>query len=327
MSTSMAYRGRVDPGFDACARAWLVDRLAARDSRPTGPIELVRARPWSVIYRAATDAGPVWFKANTAATAYEGRLVAALAERALDAVLRLWAVDPGHGWMLSPDAGPTLRDTSGSTDLSRWEAMLRAYAELQRLAAGDVARLRALGVPDLRPGRMPALLAGLLDDPAATDGLADGRLAAIGELTPRYARWCAELAADGVPDSVQHDDLSDGNVFVSGDRFRFFDWGDASVAHPFGSLLVALSVAAFRFKLPARAPELLRLRDAYLEPWSAGRDRPSLLRSATLAGRITRVSRALAWQRALSGGDAPVPAEYATAVSDWLGDLTEPDPF
>lgn len=144
-------------------------------------------------------------------------------------------------------------------------------------------------------------------------------------MAPEYAQWCAELAADGLRASVQHDDLSDGNVFSDGAGFRFFDWGDASVAHPFGSLLVALYVATNQFDLTARGPELARLRDAYLEPWTSDLDRTGLLRSATLAMRAAKVSRALSWQRALDGAELPVAPEHSTAVVDWLADLTEPD--
>jgi hypothetical protein len=48
--------------------------------------------------------------------------------------------------------------------------------------------------------------------------------------------------------------------------------GDASVAHPFASLLVALRTMARTFELPADDPVLERFQDAYLESWRLGRD-------------------------------------------------------
>lgn len=55
---------------------------------------------------------------------------------------------------------------------------------------------------------------------------------------PTPARRCARRAA--------HDDLTDANVFPDGPTgFRFFDWGDASVSHPFGTQLAAISSAAW----------------------------------------------------------------------------------
>ncbi|WP_308285964.1 phosphotransferase [Streptomyces ardesiacus] len=58
-------------------------------------------------------------------------------------------------------------------------------------------------------------------------------------LRPRLTDWCAELDALGVPDSLDHADLHNGQVFhPAPGRFTFVDWGDAVVAHPFSSLAV-----------------------------------------------------------------------------------------
>ena len=142
---------------------------------------------------------------------------------------------------------------------------------------------------------MPGELSALLANDQIREGLGAEKHAAVAALAPAYERWCAELLADGVPATLQHDDLHDDNVFVTGDRHRFFDWADACVAHPFGSLLVALAVAQMQFKVPAGAPELARLRDAYLEPWTDGNDRTTLTRSVSLALRVAKVGRSLSW--------------------------------
>ncbi|HTF12539.1 MAG TPA: phosphotransferase, partial [Asanoa sp.] len=177
-----------------------------------------------------------------------------------------------------------------------------------------------LGVPDQRPAVLPALLGELLDDPAVRADLGTDRLAAVTAVAPDLARWSAELAADGLGASLQHDDLHDGNVFAT---YRFFDWGDASVAHPFGTLLVTLSSAGHTFGLDPGAPELLRLRDAYLSGWPG--DPAALRRSATLACRVTRVSRALSWRRALHRSALPLEDDVRTAPAEWLAELTAPD--
>jgi hypothetical protein len=111
-------------------------------------------------------------------------------------------------------------------------------------------------------------------------------------------------------------------VFTSG---RVFDWGDASVAHPFGVLLVSLRVAADRFDVRAGDPVLARLRDAYLEPWSDIADRASLLAEVEAAVQVTKVSRALSWERSLVGADAAALAEYGPNVQGWLDELLEPN--
>ncbi|MDP9795517.1 hypothetical protein J2S43_004029 [Catenuloplanes nepalensis] len=315
-----------DPGWISAAHAWIRERLDALGTPATGPIEEIRARPWSVTHRVPTTAGPRWFKANTVDCRYEAALAGALGHRLPDRVLVPLAVDVTRGWLLTPDAGQTLRDTLSAGDpgarLTRWPEMLRAYAALQREAMPHADELLALGVPDHRPEVLPEQLAALLADPGVRAGLGPSRHAAVSAVVPAFAEWCAELAASGLPATVQHDDLTDANVFP-GPPYRFFDWGDAGVAHPFGSLLVALSFAGHSLGVRAGAPELARLRDEYLSEWPG--DPAALRRAATLAGRVTRVSRAMSWRRALRGAALPVHDDFSTAVADWLGELTAPD--
>ena len=73
-----------------------------------------------------------------------------------------------------------------------------------------------------------------------------------------------------MPASVQHDDLHHANVYVRGAEVRFLDWGDASVSHPFMSLVVTFRFLDELNKLPPADPWFRRLRDAYLEPSGAG---------------------------------------------------------
>lgn len=310
-----------DPGWLATAHEWIGARLAERGTPATGPVEEVRARPWSVTHRVPTAAGPRWFKANITGCAYEAGLAEALARWLPGRVLEPLAVDAARGWLLTADAGPTLRETITGDRLEAWAAMLQSYAVLQRTVAPHLTELLALRVPDTRPSLMPAHLRTLLHDPQVRDGLGPSRLDAVEAVAPAFESWCAELAADGIPPSLQHDDLTDANVFAD---HRFFDWGDASVSHPFGSLLVALSFAAHVLELKPGAPELTSLRDAYLTPWSDLAPLPHLHRSVTLACRVTRVSRALSWQRALRDATLPVSDDFRTAVPDWLAELPEP---
>ncbi len=278
-----------------------------------------------------TRAGTVWFKASGPGTAYEPRLLRALAEWRTPMLLSPLAVEPDRSWMLLPDGGTRLRDRlDGGAGVDDWLRILPAYASLQRLLAPRAAELIDLGVPDLRPTAMPALLRRLVDDPAA--GLGDPDRTRLHSLFPAYAEWCASLAASGIEPSLQHDDLHDGNVFVgraddaaadgtTGDRI--FDWGDAVVAHPFGTLLATLRSIANRDATLGRT-ELLRLRDAYLEPWTAGRSRAALVETVGTALRVGAVGRAFAWERALSGVPPTTHGEYAGAVGEWLLELFEP---
>jgi hypothetical protein len=139
-----------------------------------------------------------------------------------------------------------------------------------------------------------------------------------------YAELCARLSDGGVPATLQHDDLHDGNVFVEGERHRFFDWGDASVSHPFVSLLVTLRVAGQALDLPNGDPVLHRVRDAYLGEWRDQGSPAHLREQCALALRIGPLQRALTWRRILRGVHSGERAEWADSVPGWTAEHLEP---
>lgn len=208
-----------------------------------------------------------------------------------------------------------------------WERILAGWANVQRELSPRAVELVAAGVPDRRPSMLAEALRRLVHDPDV--GLEDADRARLRNLLPSYDRWCAELEAFGVPASLQHDDLHDGNVFVRPDGDRIFDWGDSSVSHPFGTLLVTFrSIAAHG--LGGGAAErraLIRLRDAYLEPWTDAHSRGSLTAAVRLAMRVAIVGRALSWEGALAGIPVHDHGQWSGNVGGWLMELLEPRPL
>ena len=145
-----------DQAWRDSVRAWVRDRLRAAGVRPACELE-PRLRPWSVTGRIRTDRGPVWFKANAPGSRFEPALMAALSRWVPGQVLTPLATDPERGWSLLPDGGVILGTLPG-LDAGSWEEPLRQYASLQRAVSGRVAQMAALGVPDLRPARLPGSL-------------------------------------------------------------------------------------------------------------------------------------------------------------------------
>ena len=175
-------------------------------------------------------------KAAGPATAFEAGLYALLAREAPDEVLAPIALDPARGWMLLPDGGPPLDELPPEA--------LGQYGRLQRALAPHADGLPALGVPDMRPEVMPARFEEALDAARASapaGGGDEGALARVEALRDDVARWCERLAASPVPASLDHNDLHQQNVLGSG-PYRFYDWGDAVVAHAFAALLVPSQV-------------------------------------------------------------------------------------
>jgi hypothetical protein len=299
---------------------WAARRLDALGIRATGPAEQVKLAAWSAVYSIPTPDGRVWLKANGGQTRYEAALAAALGAWVPDRVLVPLAVDAERGWQLLPDGGTPLRGTAADTDPDAWGRFLAEYADLQRRVTPHADELLALGVPDQRPTSMPDILAMLLDDPDLA--IEDDARTALRRLQPEYADACARLAEAGPAATVQHDDLHSNNMLPMPDGDRIFDWGDAAVAHPFTTLLVTMRSFAYTLDVKTDDPAVVRVRDAYLEPWGLGRDGPELVALATWTGIP---GRALSWRRSLAGAGPADLEAYGEAVAGWLTQLLTDD--
>ena len=109
---------------------------------------------------------------------------------------------------------------------------------------------------------------------------------------PRFVEQCEELAARGVAETIQHDDLHHANVYEDGAVMRVLDWGDSSVAHPFFSLVVTFRFLEEQNGLDPADPWFARLRDAHLEPWGPGHED-----TFALAMQVGGFAHAIAWLR------------------------------
>lgn len=264
------------------AETWVRDRVA-----PVGPIEVAHERPWATVLRVPVAEGLVWFKACGAVQAFEPRLTASLFRRWPDRVAEVLDHDPERGWLLLADAGAPVGDRGNPP--GAWLAALPAYAELQRGEAAHVDDHLAHGVPDLRVDGLPARFEELVRRELPLD---DAEREQLRGLAGRFDELCGELAARGVPESIQHDDLHHKNLYERHGRFCVLDWGDSSISHPFASLVVTFRFLEELNGLPRGDRWFTRLRDAYLEPWGAGH-----ADTFELALRVGTLAHAIAWAR------------------------------
>jgi hypothetical protein len=247
--------------------------------RPTGPTEVVRDRTWATTSRIPTADGHVWFKACAPSHGFEPELVARLARVRPDLLPRVVAHDVSRGWLLLADAGTQFEELGNPPEL--WLRLLPRYAELQGEAEVPAA------VPDRTLETWPELYEDLV---RSEPPLEPGELDQLRRFAPRFAELCDELAAYRLPAAIQHDDLHHKNAFVDGDSLRIVDWGDASLSHPFVSLVVTFRFLEERTGLPPGDPWFTRLRDAYLEPWGNG-----LVDAFELAQRVGRFAHTFGW--------------------------------
>lgn len=324
------------PAFHAEAADWVRDACLGAGIELTGEVEQPHARPWSSAIRFGSTAGPVWFKVNGVGTRHEPPLLETLARLVPDLVADVLGVDAARGWSLTLDAGPVMRSTAPPEHLWEcWEALLQRYADAQIRLADRVTDLLATGTSEVSPVTLPGQAAELLKELSAVDpevgGLTAQESEDISAGLPEYTAWCAELAASAIPLSLQHDDLHSGNVCWPGgaEDARVIDWGDASVGHPLGTMLCTLNSVAFHAGMDLADPAVLddsrmvRVRDAYLEPFTAFARRHELVRYVELARRVGCVTRALSYRAALQGEPVATHADQDFPVRGWFLELLE----
>lgn len=274
-----------DPEWVASAQAWIAEELDRLDLRVTGRIEQPHVQRWATVMRVPTSGGRVWFKANTGSLQHEAGVVSLLAERAAGVVPPLLAADVSRGWMLMADAGERLRDLVPiERSLDRWLDVLASYARIQLACSDAVDELLALGVPDRRLSTLPSSYAAIVESL---------------DVEPRFREavgyvegLCCALAGFGIEETLQHDDLHDGQVFVRDGRHLVMDWGDACISHPFFTLSVTLEgVIAWGLDDEEDSVDVSPFRDAYLEPFAAAYPGVDLRAAVPLALRLGWVCR------------------------------------
>jgi hypothetical protein len=321
-------------------RAWVTVQLASHGIRLTGDWEQPHIRVWSSTIRFETTEGRVWFKVNGSGTAYEVSLLALLGELSPGLAPEVLAHDSTRAWSLSRDAGPVLRSIVGPEEVwGHWQELLPRYGQKQLDLAAQRSRFVATGTPDRSPKQLTVEYGRLLSDlaakPTKEGGLTREEVVALERLLPRYEEWCAELMASTIPDTLQHDDLHSNNVCWPGalddpSAVRIIDWGDACIGHPFGTMLATLNSIAFHAGLlngdrgGITDPRVLRVRDAYLEPFTGLGSRQELLRWVALARSIGCLTRSLSWERAVQHAPVSVAAEYEFPARGWILELLEP---
>ena len=105
---------------------------------------------------------------------------------------------------------------------------------------------------------------------------------------------CDRLAAYGIGETVQHDDLHDAQIFVRDGRFQVLDWGDACVSHPFFTLSVSLEgVLQWGLYDVEDAVDVVPFRDEYLAPFVAAYPGVDVVEAVEPALRLGWVCRAV----------------------------------
>lgn len=325
----MSHRSRLlwqDPDWRRQATDWIQAQAERHSIHIIAEIEQPHVYAWSTVLHVPTDQGKLFFKASASETIYEAALTQSLARWFPDCMPDFVAVEAARGWMLMRDGGEQLRASIRPVkDISPWKPVIARYAEVQIGLAEHLTELLSLRLPDYRLAVLPSLFTELLADEESLmidreKGLTSLQWQELKDKPARFEQICARLAAFGIPESLNHGDFHDGNILVKEGRITFFDWGDASVTHPFVSLRtffvsieIALDLEDYSF-----TPEMAELLDLYLEPFWRFAPQKELMKAYQLSKPVASIVKALAWHTTISRLKGDLRDEYAWIVPELM---------
>ena len=251
---------------------WADDALAWIESH-VGPARLLKvpkARPCSVVVSAQTADGVVWFKEVSPEVASEPGLTAAVAQRAPHAIPEVIAAEGTR--LLTRDAGPHLNAVikhEGRAPTPLFEDVVARYAELE------------------------IALVPIAHELAALDAGPNALVSTFGEI----AAHLVDALDDTIPFSLLHLDLFKKNVCVRGPDIVSLDWAVPAYGHPLCGIHVLLNTLVTDYGASPGGRDVLRVRDAYLEPWTGYAPMHELRRIFAAANPLGALCRMMHWQQ------------------------------
>lgn len=291
---------------------WAVTALNEQGMTATRAPDLVRAMPWSQVWRLPTAQGDVFLKHMGSLFAHEPRILRFLSETLHAPVPTIVADNPALQCFLMRDAGLPLRPLLLSDYQPELIAQaLQTCARIQQQTLPHIETLLQLGAMDWRLQRLPDLFVGLLDNQRlmTAEGINDAERASFLNCVPQLRAVCDELAACGIPETLEHGDFHDNNIMLKNGAVIINDWGDASISHPFFSLSSLLESAGRNHKLLPDDARTALFTATYLECWSGFALPAQLAKALALAQIIRPVQFSINYSR-LAQNAALQPADY-----------------
>jgi hypothetical protein len=279
-----------------------------------GKIEHARQeRSWnlSCVHRLTLDDGDTaWLKAVPPFFSHEGAMLQFM--RGVPRAIRvpdLIGSDAANGRVLLAHVeGPLMWGAA----LSRWLPVIDRYVATQVTLSRRVDELLALGAPDWRNRPFAQAIAGLAQREDVRSTLDTPSLRALDALVDALPLQLDALAACGIPPTLVHGDVHQGNVLDGPEGSVLLDWGDSSVGHPFFDL------AAFCHRLPPA--EHAAIESQVVAAWQSALPGTDPARAAELIRPMTALCKALVYRNFLDHIEPSEHHYHAIDVPDWLNE-------
>ena len=261
------------PRWFADASAWMLDQMEAAGQPAIGTPRPHQLWGPSVVLRAPSTDGDVFFKCSAEIFRNEAVATQALSTRVPELVPEVIAVDDARGWLLMRDLDAR---ELGDQDQSLWHEGVVAHAVIQQSWLGRTDELVALGLPVRSLTDLASQTEALAEDDEVLKRMTADVRRRWRATAPTMADSCRRLDEIGPEPTLVHGDLHPWNVAFGPASTRVFDWTDAAVSHPFVDLVTYVS----------RTEDIAlrrRLIDAYVGAWSAMYPEEALRDAAALA--------------------------------------------
>lgn len=306
-------------GWMDYVKAWITKITQEKAIRTNGSPEKVKESDLCIILRIPTEEGDLYFKAVGPSAVFEASLSEHLNSHHEGKTVEIIDIEPEKGWLLMKDIkGKSLRELK---DKSLWKRAISEYGRLQVKETSNIEALLSVGVTDRRMNVLKAEINKHLEGMCDT-GLNEEETVKIMALKPELLKMCDEM--EGViPYSIEHGDLHSANIRLVDDEIIFFDWGDATVTHPFFSTRVFWHSLD---ELIASESEWINMvnefKPHYLEQWAKFAPMEELERLLLISDQLSCVYRGLSWYLYITPSREDVEDSYKKPAQ-WLQVLLE----
>ncbi|MCE3230936.1 MAG: hypothetical protein K0R52_864 [Alphaproteobacteria bacterium] len=279
---------------------WSQNYLSTNGYTIKGLPELIRAMPWSRVTRFSTSKGFIYLKEMASLFSLEPILIKTLAKWNGESIPSVIAINNDLNCFLMEDAGIQLsKKLKTDFQMDLLARALTLCANRQQKALSHIDTLLSLGVPDWRLAKLPDLYLTLLNQEAIlqAEGLMAAEIKALHTLYQRFSALCDRLSRYKIPETLEHTDFHDSNIFIKDGYLTIGDWGDAVISHPFFSLASYLDSATRYHALKESDERYIALQTIYLDTWLAFAPRDHLIEAFHLAKRLRPCQVALSFMR------------------------------
>ena len=198
-------------------------------------------RGFALLQFTLRDHREFWIKATSRSNSHERALTHALSQLSPSSLPDFLAEEPEwNAWLMS--GSPVDVGTSSGALGADLGTAVHTLAKLQRNTVGQDTSLLEVGAFDQRlstlrtdAGALFEYISSAMTHQVSTkvDRIHDNRLC---EIKQTFVDGCDILQSTGVPHTIVHGDMNQGNLLLSGGGCRLIDWSEGCVGLPFATL-------------------------------------------------------------------------------------------